>query len=163
MAFRFFIFVILSFSLTFSQAKEKKEPAFIELKNSKIRSFSLKNVNIYTEAVFYNPYKVGVKLEEVLIDVFIGGKKMGTILNSEEGIKIKKKGTFEIPLLLNVKPGNTFTSFFSQSWNLVAGKKVELRYKGYIKVRALGFVPVKVKVDGREFYDWDDLFPDNNK
>lgn len=163
--YRILFLLLLMPVLLFSgiESKKKKEPAFVEIKNTRIASFSFSRMDIYTEAVFYNPYKVSVKLEETLIDVFVGGKKLGTILNSEQGLKLGKKGTFEIPLRLNVKPGSTFVTLFAQSGKLLKGKHVEINFKGQIKVRAMGFVPVKIPVNATRQVNWDTLFPNQQQ
>lgn len=140
-------------------SKKKKEPAFIKLKNTRISSFSFNRMDISTEAVFYNPYRASVRLEETLIDVFVGGKKLGTILNNEEGIKLGKKGTFDIPLRINVKPGASFISLFKQSGRMLMGKNVEITFRGHVRVRAMGFVPITVRVDGTQQVNWNTLFP----
>jgi LEA14-like dessication related protein len=150
--------IVLSCSTT-RAGKEKEQPTFIKMKNSRIGSFSMDKIDIYSEAVLYNPYKVGLKIEAILVDVYVEDIKLGTVLNSEEHVKVYKQGTFDVPLRMSVKPAKTFNTLFMQSGRMLMGKKIEITYKGYIKVKALGFVPVKVPVNTIEYYDWNDIFP----
>ena len=42
--------------------------------------------------------------------------------------------------------------------SLAIGKAVKVSYKGYIKIVAMGFIPIKVKVDETEYFTRADLF-----
>lgn len=111
-------------------------------------------------AVIYNPYRVKVTVDEILIDVFIGDGKLGTILEAAEVIKIKKESAFDLPLKINVKTGSTVSKFFTEGTKMVLmGKKIrEVDFRGYVKVKALGFVPIKVKIDQSEYFTLRKIF-----
>jgi LEA14-like dessication related protein len=124
-----------------------------------VQSFSLKEVSLGIIAVIYNPYKSSVKIDEIVIDVFIEDKKLGVILEAADVVQIPKKSAFDLPLELKVKTAATITKFTTESLKLALGKKVQVDFKGYVKVRALGFIPVKVKIDQTEFFTYKDIFP----
>ncbi|HNM33084.1 MAG TPA: DnaJ C-terminal domain-containing protein, partial [Chitinophagales bacterium] len=107
--------------------------------------------------------KVKVKIEEILIDVFIGDKKLGTITEAADEVKIPKESAFDLPVNINVKTGPTVTKFFTEGTKMVVlGQKIKVDYKGYIKVKALGFIPVKVKIDQSAYFTLKDIIKTNS-
>lgn len=136
----------------------EEEPFFVKMKGTEISSWSTSKIDIYSEAVFYNTYAVGAKLLEVNIDVYYEETKLGTIVEVKD-IKIPKKSSFDIPLQLSIKPGTTAIKLISGSARLLFGGKVNISYKGYVKIRALGMIPIKIKLDQTDAYEWKDIFP----
>ena len=103
-------------------------------------------------------------MDEILIDVFIGDKKLGTILEAADVVTIKKESAFDLPLKIEVKTGATVTKFFTEGTKMILmGKKIRVDYKGYIKVKALGFIPVKVKIDQYEYFTLKDIMSSPEK
>jgi LEA14-like dessication related protein len=152
----FLFFLLISL---LAVAKEKEEPYLIKTKDFHVSSFSLKEVEMGITAVIYNPYKAKVKIDEIVIDVFIEDKKLGVILEAADVVKIPRQSPFDLPLLLKVKTAATIAKFTSESVKLALGKKIQVDFKGYVKVRAMGFVPIKVKIDQTEFFTYKDIFP----
>lgn len=151
----FLLFITL---LNFITVQAEDEPYLVKTKDFRVYDFSLKEIGLGITAVIYNPYNTKVKLEEILIDVFIGDKKLGTITEAAEDIKIKKESAFDLPLRINVKTGSTVSKFFTEgSKMLLTGKKVRVDYKGYIKVKALGFIPIKVRIDQYAYITMNDI------
>ena len=152
----FTLFVLL---ISFIAAKaEDKEPYLVKTKDFHVSDFSLKQIGLGITAVIYNPYNVKVKVDEILIDVFIGDKKLGTILEAADVVTIKKESAFDLPLKIEVKTGPTVTKFFTEGSKMVLmGKKIKVDYKGYVKVKALGFIPIKVKIDQSAYFTMKDI------
>lgn len=158
-------FFLLSFVILSSatiQAEDTKEPYLVKTKDFHVNNFSLSEINLGITAVIYNPYKVKVKVEEILIDVFIGDKKLGTITEADE-VKIPKESAFDLPLTINVKTGPTLSKFITEGTKLVLGQKIKVDYKGYVKVRALGFIPVKVKINQTAYFTMKDILKSDDK
>lgn len=150
-----FLFLLLTSTFLFA---EDKEPYLVKTKNFHVADFSLKEIDLGITAVIYNPYKAKVTVDEILIDVFIGEKKLGTILEAADVVKIKKESAFDLPLKIKVKTGPTVTKFFTEgSKMLLTGGKIKVDYKGYVKVKALGFIPVKVKIDQSAYFTTKDI------
>ena len=155
-----YIFAIsfLLFSFYISNAEENKEPYLVKTKGFHVSDFSFKQIGLGITAVIYNPYKAKVTIDEILIDVFIGEKKLGTILEAADVVKIKKENAFDLPLKINVKTSSTVTKFFTEGSKMVLmGKKIRADFKGYVKVKALGFIPIKVKIDQYEYFTLKDI------
>ena len=57
-----------------------------------------------------------------------------------------------------VKTGPTLGKFATESARLALGKSVKVQYKGYIKIIAIGFIPIKVKIDETEYFTKNDIF-----
>jgi LEA14-like dessication related protein len=97
------------------------------------------------EAVFYNPNNVGGKLRHINVDIYVNGKKAGTV-EKDYRIKIPAKGEFSVPLevKLNMKELGTVQTLLG----LIGGKKFDIEYQGKLGLTYHGLpmkVPVKYK------------------
>lgn len=146
------------------KAEDSKEPYLIKTKDFHVNDFSFKEINLGITAVIYNPYKVKVTVDEIMIDVFIGDKKLGTILEAADAVKITKESAFDLPLQITVKTGPTVSKFFTEGTKmLIMGQKIKVDYKGYVKVKAFGFIPVKVKINQSAYFTAKDIFGNTTK
>lgn len=154
----FLVLVYLFTNLLPVIAKPDQDPYFVKMKGFAIKSFNTKKIEIESTAVFYNTYKAKAKLEEVYIEVYLEDDKLGVITQSET-IDIPKESAFDIPLLLKLEPpGPAIKSSLWQSGRFLFGKEVKIKYKGYIKMKAIGFIPFKVKVEDSMPVSMSDLF-----
>ena len=94
------------------------------------------------EAIFYNPNNVSGKLRHINVDIFVNGKKAGTV-EKDYRIKIPAKGEFSVPLevKLNMKELGTVQTLLG----LIGGKKFDIEYLGKLGLTYHG-LPVKVPV-----------------
>jgi hypothetical protein len=152
-----FLLLIITTAPSFAQQPSEKEPYLVETKDFKVIKFGIKEISLGITAVIYSPYKVNAKIQEVMIDVFVEDKKLGTILEYPDYVKVPKKDTFDLPLQIDVNTGATLTRFVTESARLAIGKSVKVNYKGYIKIVAMGFIPVKVRIDETEYFTREDL------
>lgn len=141
-------------------AGDTEEPYLVKTKDFHVTSFSLTEIGLGITAVIYNPYKAKVNIEEILIDVYVQDKKLGVILEAAKKVEIPKRSAFDLPLEMLVRTGPALAKFGTETVRLALGKTVKVDFKGYIKVRALGFVPIKVKVDETQYFTSADIFPD---
>jgi LEA14-like dessication related protein len=95
------------------------------------------------EAVFFNPNNVSGKLKNIEVDIFVNGKKAGTV-NKGYKIKIPANGEFIVPLevKLNLKEFGTLDTILG----MIGGKKVDVKYVGKLNLSYHGF-PVRVPID----------------
>jgi LEA14-like dessication related protein len=95
------------------------------------------------EAVFYNPNKASGRLKGIAVDIFVNGKKAGSI-DKDYKIKIPARSEFSVPLevKLNMKELGTVETLLG----MLGGKKFDIRYQGNLKLLYHG-VPIKVPVD----------------
>lgn len=154
-----FLTAIYVFANTFPVvAKPDQDPYFVKMKGFAIKSFNTKKIEIESTAVFYNTYKAKAKLEEIFIEVYLEDTKLGEI-SQIESIDIPKESAFDVPLILKLEPpGPAIKTSVLQSSRLLFGKEVKVKYKGYIKMRAIGFIPFKVKVEDSMPVSLSDLF-----
>ncbi len=160
------LFLLINLSLLpfLLKAEETEEPYLVKTKDFHVSHFSLRQVELGITAVIYNPYKAKVKLEEILIDVFVDEKKLGTILEAADVVKINKQSAFDLPLTISVNTASTLSKIFTQSAKLlIPGKTIKVDYKGYVKVKALGFIPIKVKINQSEFFTIKDIIGSSSK
>ncbi|MFN8282052.1 MAG: hypothetical protein U0U67_02505 [Chitinophagales bacterium] len=149
-------FIVLFVSI-FSLKAEDQEPYLVKTKDFTVNHFSLSQIDLGIVAVIYNPYKAKIKIDEILIDVFIQNKKLGTITEAADIVKINKESAFDLPLNISVKTGPTLKKFVTEGALLLAGQKIRVDYKGYVKVKALGFIPIKVKIDQFAYFTMKDI------
>jgi len=98
------------------------------------------------EAIFFNPNNVRGKLKHISVDIYVNGKKAGTV-KKDYKIVIPRNGEFTVPIevKLNIKELGTLNSILG----MVGGKKFDIRYDGYLRVIYKGF-PVRVPVDYKD-------------
>ena len=158
----YFILLLYLFFIPLSNARvEEKEPYLVRTKDFKVLDFGLKEVSLGITACIYSPYKVKARIEEVVVDVFVEDKKLGTILEHPDYVKVPKQDTFDLPLKIDINTGATLSRFVVESTRLAIGKAVKVAYKGYIKIVAMGFVPIKVKIDEIKYFTREDLFKED--
>lgn len=149
-----FILVLIS---VFTLKAADEDPYLVKTKDFTVNHFSLSQIDLGIVAVIYNPYKAKIKIDEILIDVFIEDKKLGTITEAADIIKINKQAAFDLPLNISVKTGPTLQKFATEGAKLLIGRKIRVDYKGYVKVKALGFIPIKVKIDQFAYFTLQDI------
>ena len=91
---------------------------------------------------FFNPNKVKMKLKEVDVEVFVDGTKSATVKH-ELDVAIAGKSDFSVPIVAELVLKQN--SFLDAVVGLLGGKKYEVVFKGYIRVRVHG-ITVKVPV-----------------
>ncbi len=98
------------------------------------------------DALFYNPNNLRMKVKEISIEVLVDGKK-AAMVNDHPNTVVPARSEFTVPVKakLSLKELGLLDTFF----NLLGGKKYELRYVGYIRVAVHG-VTVKVPVNHRD-------------
>jgi LEA14-like dessication related protein len=91
---------------------------------------------------FYNPNKVKIKLKEINVEVFVDGTKSANVKHDLD-VTITGKSDFTVPIVaeLVLKQDN----FLDAVVGLLGGKKYEVVFKGYIRIKVHGF-PIKVPV-----------------
>jgi LEA14-like dessication related protein len=98
------------------------------------------------EAIFFNPNDIRGKLKHISVDIYVNGKKAGTVKKDYKVI-IPRNGEFTVPIevKLNIKELGTLNSILG----MVSGKKFDVRYDGYLRVIYRGF-PIRVPVDYKD-------------
>lgn len=98
------------------------------------------------QAIFYNPNQHHGKLKRIKIDIFVNGKKAGSI-DQKMKIDIPAKKEFTVPL--EVKLATKEFGFLDTLLGFIGGKKFDVHYKGSIRVSYHG-LPLKVPVDYKD-------------
>jgi LEA14-like dessication related protein len=95
------------------------------------------------EAVFYNPNGIRGRLKHIDVEIFINGKKAGTV-KQDFKVTIPAKGEFSVPL--EVKLNMKELGLLDTILGMLGGKRFDIRYVGNLRLSYHGF-PVKVPVD----------------
>lgn len=114
----------------------------------------IRNVNVdasadpmlKANAIFYNPNKLRGKLKKIDIEIFVNGKKAGSV-NQHLKTVIPSRGEFTVPI--EVKLSLKEQGFLDTVLGLIGGRKFEVRYSGSLKLNYRGF-PVHVPVDYKD-------------
>jgi LEA14-like dessication related protein len=123
--------------------KPEEAPEFRYVDNVKVSSVSDKEAILNGEAVFYNPNEKAMTLRGVDVDVMIEGREVGHIVQTEK-IKIPATSDFRIPLDATFNIGDV--GILNTLLGMLGGKKLNVRYIGFIKVTMNG-LPFRVPVD----------------
>ncbi|HYG20068.1 MAG TPA: LEA type 2 family protein [Ohtaekwangia sp.] len=98
------------------------------------------------QAIFYNPNRERGRLKKIKVDIYVNGKKVGTV-DQEMKITIPSRGEFTVPLEVNLAMKEL--GFMDTLMGMLGGKKLDVRYQGFLKLTYKGF-PVKVPVDYKD-------------
>jgi len=137
----FFVLLVL-----LSSCVPREMIVFKDVKNLKLDQTDLENAILDGEAVFYNPNSSRMRLREINVEVFIDGKKSAYV-DQKLSALARAKSDFTVPIKvqLSLKELGLMNTIMS----LFGGKKYEIHYKGYLKVKVNGF-PVRVPIDHTE-------------
>ena len=97
-------------------------------------------------AIFYNPNNMRGKLKKIDIEIFVNGKKAGSV-NQQLKTVIPSKSEFTVPI--EVKLSLKEQGFMDTLLGVIGGRKFEVRYTGSLKLNYRG-VPVRVPVDYKD-------------
>jgi LEA14-like dessication related protein len=117
-----------------------------DIKNLKLDQTDLENAILDGEAVFYNPNNSRMRLREINITVFVDGKKSAYVDQKLSALaRAKSEFTVPVKVQLSLKELGLMNTIMS----LFGGKKYELHYKGYLKVKVNG-LPLRIPIDHKE-------------
>jgi LEA14-like dessication related protein len=137
-------FLILTITLLlFSCTRPEEIPVFRRVGDIRVNKISGNEAFLNGNAYFYNPNTVNLTLRKVAIDVILEDKKIGTI-NHNVRTKVPALSEFIVPVDATFNLGDV--GVLQSILNVLQGRKMKARYKGYIKLSYRG-IPVKVKVD----------------
>jgi len=116
------------------------------IKNQTLETDSTGEQILRTDAIFYNPNNVRMKLKEINVEVFVNGKKTAHADQKFNSL-IKAKSEFTVPLeiKLSLKEMGLLDTILS----FLGGKKYEIQFKGHLRIRVHG-LSFKVPVDYKE-------------
>ena len=136
-----FFLIILG---AFSCKQPDKEPEFKHVQNIQVKKFTGEEVLLNAEAVFYNPNDMRMKLRGVDVDLYVEGKKVGNI-EQDTNMPVLPMSEFTVPFdaTFNLKEVGAMNTLLNV---MLGGKKLMVRYDGFIKVTVNG-LPFRVKVD----------------
>ena len=98
------------------------------------------------QAIFYNPNKIRGKLKHISVDIYVNGKKAGSV-KKDYKILIPSQGEFTVPLEVNLNIKEL--GLLDTVLGMIGGKKFEVRYDGYLRLLYRG-VPIKVPIDYKD-------------
>lgn len=133
--------------------KVSEEPTFEKMKNIKVLSLKLDDVQITCDAFFQNPNDVGVELIETDLDIIVNKVNTGKIAQTSNTV-IKANNQFSIPLKISFNPKDVFKNekggLLGSVVSSFTDKKINLVYKGKVKLKKAGIsfdVPVDYTTD----------------
>jgi len=130
------------FCLALFACVPKEEIVFKGVKNIVVDLSNSGKPVLKGDVDFYNPNKVKVKLKEVNVEVFIDGVKSADVKHDLD-ITIAGQSDFSVPIVAELVLKQT--NFLDALVGLLGGKKYEVVFKGYIRIKVHGF-PVKIPV-----------------
>lgn len=133
----------LLLALIISSCVPKKQVVLRKIRNVVIETMTEGTPMLRGEAVFYNPNPQRMKLKEINIEVFVDGVKSAHSEQKPNSL-IPANDEFTVPLEIRLSLKKI--GLWDTVLDILSGKKYEIHYKGFIRVRIHGFA-VKVPVD----------------
>ena len=128
--------------ILFTSCREYQDIEFKQIRDLKVRGIEDGSLIIDGFAEFHNPNRMGIKLRDAEVEVFVKGKKVAE-LNSSEKVRIRPNGKFEIPL--DAKIDMKGSGFVGNVLSLLTKKELELEFKGQIEV-SRWLIPKKIPI-----------------
>ena len=129
-----------------------QQPIFKSFSNIKSTNVSSKNITITANALFHNPNAMGGEVTATDIEVIINDVTAGKI-NQDLAIPVPANAAFSVPLTVTVSPKDIYENDRNGALggiiNAVLTKKVDVHYKGTVKMKIAGF-PYTLDVDYEE-------------
>lgn len=133
-----FLLVILS---TFAcQAPSIKPPELKEIKNIRVLDVNAKKIAFITDALLYNPNKIGVTLTGAEFDVYIEDELLG-VVNQEERAEISGLEEFEFSLKADLNPkalAGDLLGTIGKVLQIISEGEMKVKLDGHFKVELLG-------------------------
>lgn len=138
-----FLLLFIAIVLASGCTRPEEAPVFRRMGNIEVTKVTGSEAYLNANAYFYNPNDVNMRLKKVEVDVEVEGNKIGTI-NHSVRTKIPANSEFKVPLdaTFDMKQ----VGFLKSVISILGGKKLKVRYKGFIRVSLHG-IPIKVPVD----------------
>ena len=143
MKFTNFLFLLV---MLFSTCVPEEQVVLRSIKDVVVDAGEGGNARLTAEAIFYNPNRVRMKLKEINVEVLVEGKKSAHA-EQKFNVDIPNQAEFSVPLevQLSLKDMGLLDTLLS----LFGGKKYEIRYVGYIRVKVHG-ITLKVPIDYKD-------------
>jgi len=142
---RSFLFIVILFAV-FASCTPIQDPEFRDIENLNVQMQG-GNVLLTADAIMFNPNNRKMTLYEIDMDIIVNDKAQGKVKDTVE-VPISPNDEFKVPLSVSFAAsdilGNVLSSLFSNSKD----KTVKVQYKGFVRVKALGFkfkLPVNSK------------------
>lgn len=118
----------------------KKKPVFLKIDDVKFVSFKLDTISLQAKAYFKNENDIGGKIATDEIRVSVDDVDVAQV--SSEEFKVPANKEFAVPLKVKIPSKKIFDKkggFLQGLLNSVLSKKINVRFKGDIKYKVLGF------------------------
>lgn len=141
--------IIAAFIMLITAACQKpKSPEFVTVKDVKIVSMDDRQVVLEGIAIFNNPNSYKLVVKEIAVDVEVNQIAVGKV-NQPEEFEVPAKADFEVPMIIAFSPKDVYKDLFSGLLDVLTNKKMDVYYKGFVRIKALG-ITVKVPIDHKE-------------
>jgi LEA14-like dessication related protein len=141
--FQLFLLLVLS-GLLFQCQKPDEDIVLRRIKDVVVDATT--DPMLKANAVFYNPNKVRGRIKKVKVDIYVNGKKAGSV---DQNFKLVVPSQAEFTVPIEVKLAMKELGFMDTVLGLIGGKKYEVRYEGFLKLSYHG-IPIKVPVDYKD-------------
>ena len=123
--------------------RPEEAPEFRRVGDIRVNKIDGTKATLNGNAYFYNPNDVNMTLRKINVDVFLEGKKIGTI---NESVKTKIPALAEFKVPVDASFDVTEVGVLKSILSVLGGKKMKAHYEGNIKLTVYG-IPVKVPID----------------
>ena len=132
------LIILLTTGLTLMGCTVTEKPQFIGIENIKVTESTPKYITFTAQALFTNPNDIGGELQTDEIKILVNNTELASV--STESFEVPAKKEFSIPLKTHIPTDSIFSN--KNIGGLIGSlfsKKLNVRYKGDIKYKILGF------------------------
>jgi len=130
--------ILLLILFAMAVCNKPQKPKFKTVKNLKVVSATPINVTVEGTAVLKNPNDYSVKVQDADIDVSANDIPVSNVKQTL-GTEIPANSEFEFPLRVKFNPRKIFnTDNIADAVNVLKGKKVNMKFDGYVTVKLAG-------------------------
>ena len=126
-------------------------PVYRRIENFRLEKSAKDGFKVYGDLMMYNPNKMHVKLQDLLLDVELNGKRVATAGQLVE-VPIHSQKEFDVPVNLTIKPDMTLLEGVTSIFNIITTKEMNVTLDGVVMIKAYG-VKVSVPIHQTENVD----------
>ena len=145
-----FIFFAIILMLVLSSCKVYP-PVYRRIENLRLEKSARDGFKVYGDLMMYNPNKMHVKLQDLLLDVELNGKRVATAGQLVE-VPIHGQKEFDVPVNLTIKPDMSLLEGVTSIFNIITKKEMNVALDGVVMIKAYG-VKVSVPIHQTEKVD----------
>lgn len=134
--------------LLFCACQEPQEPEFRRMENFKIGEVKNGQMEVFANAIIYNPNSIKAEVVDLDIDLIVEEKVIGKI-NETEPVEVPAESEFSLPVEILASTEVLKNNWLSSAISILTDGNTPVLFKGTVTIKVLK-IPIKVPVEHTE-------------